>query len=98
MDTGETLSAGVPKDKQALIMTDKKSEKVFLLPMSEKAEATEKMKLDFDLRDSAVEMNIAPGLPTSLINIAKMIDVDYVTIFIKGSSEVYDGKTSKILV
>ena len=56
------------------------------------------MKLDFDLRDSAVEMNIAPGLPTSLINIAKMIDVDYVTIFIKGSSEVYDGKTSKILV
>jgi len=98
MDTGATYGAGAPKDGKALVVTGEKSSKVFLLPRSEKVEATEKMRLDPDLRDPATEMNMAPGLHTSLISIIDMVDADYVTMFTKECVKVYNGTTTRILV
>ena len=67
MDTGATYGAGAPKDGKALVVTGEKSSKVFLLPRSEKVEATEKKRPDLSLRDPATKMNMVPELHISLV-------------------------------
>ena len=54
--------------------------------------------MDLNLRDPATEMNVVRGLHTSLISITKMADANYVTVFTKEGTKVYDGNTAKIVV
>ena len=97
-DTGATSSAGSPADAQYFINTGEKSDKVFIIPNSERMPATDKMRMQHQLRHPADEMNIVPGVHTTLISGCKMADADYVTILDKNELNVYDGRTTTIKV
>ena len=97
-DTGATSSAGSPADAQHFIKTGEKSKKIFIIPNSERMPATDKMRMQHQLRHPADEMNIVPGVHTTLISGCKMADADYVTILDKNELNVYDGRTTIIKV
>jgi hypothetical protein len=48
------------------------------------------------LRESAREMNIVPGLHSTLFSIPKLADADYTTVFEKGKATIYDALTTTI--
>ena len=54
------------------------------------------MKLPFNLRHPATDMNIVPGVHTTLISACKMADAGYVTVLYNDGVKIYDGTTAKI--
>ena len=68
-----------------------------MLPNIKKMNATEKMALDYDLTAPVAEMNVVPGVHTSLISACKMADTGYITVLDKQGLKMYDGTTCKIM-
>ena len=98
MNIGATSGVASIEDAEEMIMTGKRSQKVFLMPNSDTMNVTYKVKVDLPLRDPSKETNVVPGLHTTLISIAKLADVDYVTMFGKDSVKVYNKKTTKFKI
>jgi hypothetical protein len=71
--------------------------KIFMLPDKWRHKATKKMLLWQPLHKSAREMNIVPGLHSTLISIPKLADADYSTVFEKGKATIYDALMTTIM-
>jgi hypothetical protein len=54
------------------------------------------MLLKHKIRDGAREMNIVPGLHSTLVSVPKMVDEDYIVVFDKKSAKTYDATTTTI--
>jgi hypothetical protein len=96
LDTGATSGTGRPEDADAFKYTGQPSTKVFMLPDKSKVPVTHKMLLKHKLREGAREMNIVPGLHSTLISVPKIVDKDYVVVFDKKSAKTYEAKTTTI--
>ncbi len=81
LDSGATSGAGPEEDVEEFEDTGERSTKTFMFPDQRTATATKKMMLKHDLRDGAREMNIVPGMHTSLISISKLADAGYTTCY-----------------
>ncbi len=77
-DTGTTSSAGWPEDADPFKHTGQPSTKIFMLPDKSRVHATYKMLLKHKLREGAQEMNIVPGLHSTLLSVPKIVDKDYI--------------------
>jgi hypothetical protein len=67
-----------------------------LFPDGSTGKATKKMLLKHNLRLSAREMNIFPGLHSALVSIPKLADAGYTTVFNENGAAIYDDETTKI--
>ena len=54
------------------------------------------MLLRQPLREEAREVNIVPGLHSTLISVPKLADSDYITVFDKRMATIYDATTTDI--
>ncbi len=96
LDTGATSGAGRPEDADALEYTGQPSTKIFMLPDKSRVRATYKMLLKHKLREGAREMNIVPGLHSTLVSIPKIVDKDNIVVFDKKLAKTYNAKTITI--
>ncbi len=96
LDTGTTSGAGWPEEADAFEYTGQPSTKVFMLPDKSRVRVTHKMLLKHKLRDGAREMNIVPGLHSTLVSVPKIVDEDYIAVFDKNSAKIYDATTTTI--
>ncbi len=96
LDTGATSGAGRPEDADALEYTGQPSTKVVMLPDKSRVRTTYKMLLKHKLREGAREMNIVPGLHSTLVSVPKIMDKDYIVAFNKKSAKTYNAKTTTI--
>jgi hypothetical protein len=96
MDTGATSGATAKRDIEALENTGLPSTKVFMFPDKTMIRATQKMLLKHKLQEAAREMNVVPGLHSTLISIPKMANADYVAVFDKHKATIYDATTTTI--
>ncbi len=69
--------------------------KIFHAPKS-KIRATRKMLLKNKLREGVREMNVVPGLHSTLVSIPKFANADYIAVFDKNKANIYDAKTTTI--
>ena len=60
--------------------------------------ATERMNVAHKLRKPADEVDLVPGVHYTLLIGVKFADADYVTILDKEGINIYDGKTTKIII
>ena len=91
------MGAGPEDDADKLEDTDERSTKTFMFPDRRTATATKKMMLKHKLRDGAREMNIVPGMHTSLIGIPKLADAGYTTVLRGDGAEIYDDITTSMV-
>ena len=98
LDSACTSGVVTEKDQKHLVDTGEISTKEFTYPQGDIAKATKKMELDLDLRKVALEMNVVPGLESTLVSVCKMAEADYITVLDKNEAKIYDGKTVKITV
>jgi hypothetical protein len=96
LDTGAISGAGWPEDTDAFKYTGQPSTKVFMLPDKSRVCATHKMLLKHKLRDGVREMNIVPGLHSTLVSIPKIVDNDYIVVFDKKLAKTYNATTTTI--
>jgi hypothetical protein len=96
MNTGATSGATAKRDIEALENTGQPPTKVFMLPDKSKIRATQKMLLKHKLWEGAREMNVVPGLHSTLISIPKMAKADYIAVFNKHKATIYDTSTTTI--
>ncbi len=59
--------------------------------------ATKKMRLKHKLCPAAREMNIVPGLYSTLVSVPKLVDAGYTTVFSKEGVAIYDDHTTTII-
>jgi hypothetical protein len=97
LDTGATSGAALADDEEYFDNTGQKSSKIFMLPNKGRHKATKKMLLWQPLRELAREMNIVPGLHSTLISVPKLADADYTTVFEKGKATIYDALMTTIM-
>ena len=96
-DTAATSSCGLNTDP--FIRTGKKSDKIFRGAMGHTSAANDIRLLEHDLRDSAREVHMVPGLSdTSLISAGKLADEGHVLIFDKDKVNIYDANSTEITV
>ncbi len=96
MDTGATSGIAAKQDIKALENTGQPSTKEFMLPDKSKIRAIHKMLLKHKLREGAKEMNVVPGLHSTLVSIPKMANADYIVVFDKHKATIYDATTTTI--
>jgi hypothetical protein len=96
LDTGATSGVAPADDEEYFDDTGQKSSKIFMLPDKQQHKATKKMLLWQPLRESAREMNIVPGLHSTLISVPKLADANYTTVFEKGKATIYDALMTTI--
>ena len=97
LDTGATFGAAPEEDKEAFKETVMNSNKTFMFPDKRTRSATKKMHLKHKLRETAKEVNIVPGLHSTLISVPKLADADYTTVFKKDKATIYNATTTSIL-
>ncbi len=90
MDTGATSDAAAKHNTKAMEGTGEPLAKVFMLPDKFKIRATRKMLLKNKLQEGAREMNVVPGLHSTLVSIPKFANADYITVFDKNKANIYD--------
>jgi hypothetical protein len=83
MDMGATSGATAKQEIETLENTGLPSTKVFVLPDKSKIRATQKMLLKHKLQEGARDMNVVPGLHSTLISIPKTANADYIAVFNK---------------
>jgi hypothetical protein len=98
IDTGATSGAVAKRDIDAMENTGLPSTKVFMLPDKSKIRVIKKMLLKHKLQEGAREMNVVPGLHSTLISIPKMANADYIAVFYKNKATNYDAMTTTITV
>jgi hypothetical protein len=96
LDTGATSGAAPEEDEDAFEDTGKLSKRTFMFPDKHKNKATKKMCLKHKLHPAAREMNIVPGLHSTLVSIPKLADAGYTTVFSKKGAAIYDDHTTTI--
>ena len=72
------------------------SSKIFMLPDKCTHCAMKKMLLKHNIQDGAREVNIVPGLHTTLISVPKLADANYITVFDKTKATIYNATTTDI--
>jgi hypothetical protein len=90
------LGAAPEEDEEALEDTGTTFSKTFMFPDKQTRRATKTMLLKHKLRPTAREMNIVPGLHSTLISVPKITNAGYTTIFEHDKATVYDGTTTTI--
>jgi hypothetical protein len=96
MDTGTTSGAAAEPNIEALENTGLPSTKVFMLPDKSKIRATQKMLLKHKLQEGAREMNVVPGLHSTLVSIPTTANADYIAVFKKHKATIFDATTTMI--
>jgi hypothetical protein len=96
LNAGATSGVAPADNEECFDNTGHKSNKIFMLPDKRQHKATKKMLLRQPLRESAREMNIVPGLHSTLISIPKLADANYTTVFEKSKATIYDALTTTI--
>jgi len=96
LDTGATSGAAPEEDEECFVDTGKASTKTFMFPDKRTNKATKRMLTKHNLRPAAREMNIVPGLHSTLISVPKLVDAGYTTVFSKAGVMIYDDYTTKI--
>jgi len=96
LDLGATSGAAPAEDEPDLVHTGQSSRKTFMFPDGCTGKATKKMLRKHNLRLSAQEMNIVPGLHSALVSIPKLADAGYTTVLNKNGAAIYDDETMKI--
>ncbi len=69
---------------------------MFMFPDKCTNKATKKVHLKHKLRPAAREMNIVPGLHSTLVSVPKLADAGYTTAFSKKGVTIYDDHTTTI--
>jgi hypothetical protein len=69
---------------------------MFMFPDKRTNKATKKMCLKHKLRPAAREMNIVPGLHSTLISVPKLADAGYTIVFSKERAAIYNDYTTTI--
>jgi hypothetical protein len=67
-----------------------------MLPDKSRVCATHKMLPTHKLRDGAQEMNIVPGLHSTLVSVPKIVDKDYIVVLDKNLGKTYNATTTTI--
>jgi hypothetical protein len=96
LDTGATSGTAPADNEEYFDNTGQKLSKIFMLPDKWRHKATKKMLLWQPLRKPAREMNIVPGLHSTLISVPKLAAADYSTVFKKGKATIYDALRTTI--
>ncbi len=81
LDTGATSGAASEEDEDAFEDTGELLKKTFMFLDKHTNKATKKMCLKNKLCPAAREMNIVPGLHSTLLSIPKLVDAGYTTVF-----------------
>ena len=81
IDTGATSGAAPEEDEECFVNTGEASTKTFMFPDKRTNKATKRMLTKHNLRPTACEMNIVPGLHSTLISVPKLMDAGYTTVF-----------------
>jgi hypothetical protein len=95
-DTGATSGAAPEEDEDAFEDTGELSKKTFMFPDKRTNKATKKMCLKHKLCPAAREMNIVPGLHSTLVSVPKLADAGYTTVFSIKRAAIYDVHTTTI--
>jgi hypothetical protein len=69
LDSGATSGAAPVEDEGSFHDSGQMSDKIFMLPDKRTHRATKKMLLKYNIRAGAREVNIVPGLHTTLISV-----------------------------
>jgi hypothetical protein len=96
LGTGATSGAASEEDKDAFENTGELSRKTFMFPDKRTNKATKTMLLKHKLRLVAREMNIVPGLHSTLVSVPKLADAGYTTVFTKTRATIYNAHTTAI--
>ena len=96
LDTGATSGAAPEEDEECFVDTGEASTKTFMFPDKRTNKATKRMLMKHNLRPAAREMNIVPGLHSTLISVPKLADAGYTTVFSKAGAKIYDDYTTNI--
>ncbi len=96
LETGATSGAALEEDEDTSEDTGELSKKTFMFPDKHTNKATKKMHLKHKLCPAAREMNIVPGLNSTLVSIPKLADAGYTTVFSKKGAAIYDDYTTTI--
>ena len=96
LNTGATFGAAPEEDEECFADTGKASTKTFMFPDKQTNKATKRMLMKHNLRPAAREMNIVPGLHSTLISVPKLADAGYTTVFSKAGAAIYDDYTTTI--
>ncbi len=70
--------------------------KTFMFPDKGTNKAMKKMRQKHKLHPAAREMNIVPGLHSTLVSVPKLADARYTTVFSKKGGAIYDDHTTTI--
>ncbi len=97
LDTDAMSGAAPADDEEYFDDTGRKLSKIFMLPNKQQHKATKKMLLWQPLRESTREINIVPGLHSTLISVPKLADADYTTVLEKGKATIYDALMTTIM-
>ena len=81
VDTGATSGVAAPKYVDQMDPTGEISKNIFILSDGHAVKATDKLTLRHKLQKGALEMNVTPGVHTSLISVCQMADEGYVTVY-----------------
>ena len=92
-NTGATSTAG--KSGHPFRTLNIPSDKVFHLPTGGTARASVKAKLMHELRETATEVDIFPGLTNTIISTGKLVEGGYFAVYDENEVNIYDGKKSK---
>jgi hypothetical protein len=96
LDSGVTSGPALVEDEGSFDDSGQMSSKIFMLPDKRTHRATEKILLKYDIRAGAREVNIVPGLHSTLISVPKLADADYITVFDKNKATIYDATTTQV--
>jgi hypothetical protein len=96
LDTGATSGAASEEDEDAFENTGEPSKKMFMFPDKCTNKVMKKMCLKHKLHPAAREMNIVPGLHSTLVSVPKLADAGYTTAFSKKGAAIYDDHTTTI--
>ncbi len=96
LDTGATSGAAPEEDEDAFEDTGELSKKTFMFLDKRTNKAMKKMRLKHKLCPAAREMNIVPGLHSTLVSVPKLADAGYTTVFSKKGAGIYNDHTTTI--
>ena len=91
------IRSNTEHDSAKFEATGRAANKTFMMPMGDTATATELRKLKTDgIREPAKEVNIVPGVHSTLISGPQLANDDYVAIASKRGLSIFDGRTTTI--
>ena len=96
LNTGATSGAAPEEDEECFVDTGEASTKTFMFSDKRTNKATKRMLTKHYLCPAAREINIVPGLHSTLISVPKLADAGYTTIFSKAGAASYDDYTTTI--